>query len=316
MKKVLANDGIAPEGKKLLEENGFEVDTNKIAQEELGSAIHNYDVLVVRSATKVTPEVVANPGNLKLVVRAGVGIDNIDVKAAEAKGIQVNNTPNSSSLSVAELAIAHLAGVVRFLHESNRKMPVTGETDFKELKKQYEKGTELRGKTLGIIGFGRIGQETAKLAIGLGMKVIAFNRTPGKYTLKFDHLPFKPAPELTVETVSLEEVLKNSDFISLHVPGGQAPLIGEKELVMMKAGVGIINCARGGVVDELALIAAAQNGKVAYAGIDVFDNEPKPRPEILKEPKFSLTPHIGASTREAQDRVSQEVAELIIAKMK
>jgi D-3-phosphoglycerate dehydrogenase len=314
--KILANDGMAPDGKQMLEEYGFEVVTDKIPQDELPARIHEFDALVVRSATKVTSDVVSKPGNLRIVVRAGVGIDNIDVKAAEAKGIEVCNTPNSSSLSVAELAIAHLTGMVRFLHESNRQMPLVGAEQFKDLKKKYEKGIELRGKTLGIIGFGRIGQETAKLAIGLGMKIKAYNRTSGSFRLVFDHMPFLPMPEISIDSISMDEVLKTSDFISLHVPGSRNPLIGSRELEMMKQGAGLINCARGGVVDEKALIAALKSGKIAYAGIDVFVNEPHPDPELLKMPQLSLSPHIGASTIEAQEKVSKEVAQIIISKLK
>ncbi|MDQ3072540.1 MAG: D-2-hydroxyacid dehydrogenase [Bacteroidota bacterium] len=317
MKRILANDGIAADGKAALEAAGFEVVTEKIAQEDLPQKIGAFDVLIVRSATKVNRQVLENPGNLKLVVRAGVGIDNIDVEAAKANGVDVSNTPNSSSLSVAELVFAHIFSLARFLHESHRQMPEKGSSKFKDLKKVYEKGTELRGKTLGIVGGGRIGQETAKIGIGLGMNVLIFNRTPKIISLKFDHLPFKPFPALDIKTTSLEEVLKNSDYVSLHVPHetGKAALIGANELAMMKNTAGLINCARGGAVDEDALAYALNNKQIAYAGLDVFVNEPEPRDDLLKVPGLSLTPHIGASTAEAQDRVSLETAALIIEKM-
>jgi D-3-phosphoglycerate dehydrogenase / 2-oxoglutarate reductase len=312
--RILANDGIAEDGKALLENAGFEVITDKIPQDELSNRINDFDVLVVRSATKVTADILKNASRLKLVVRAGVGIDNIDQVAAKQAGIAVTNTPNSSTLSVAELVIAHMFSIARFLFESNREMPVNGHTEFKELKKKYEKGFELRGKTLGIIGFGRIGQETAKIALGLGMKVIAHNRTPMHAELVFDHLAFEPIPVYHIDTVSMEEVLKTSDFISLHLPHkkGEPPILSSKEFGMMKKGVVLINSARGGVIDEKELSQAITSGQVAFAALDVFENEPDISEDILKTKNISFTPHIGASTKEGQARVSQEVAEVII----
>jgi D-3-phosphoglycerate dehydrogenase / 2-oxoglutarate reductase len=314
--RVLANDGIAEDGKLLLEKAGFEVITEKIPQEQLASEINNYDVIVVRSATKVTAEIFQNATRLKLAVRAGVGIDNIDTKAGAAAGIAVTNTPNSSTLSVAELVFAHMFSIARFLFESNREMPLKGHTDFKELKKKYEKGFELRGKTLGIIGFGRIGQEVAKIAFGLGMKVVAYNRTPAHAELLFDHLPFDPPPVHHMDTIGLEEVLKQSDFISLHVPhkSGEAPLLSTKEFAMMKKGVVLINTARGGVINEKELMEALKSGQIAFAALDVFEGEPDISNEILQTPNISFSPHIGASTKEGQARVSKEVAETIIRK--
>lgn len=316
--RVLANDGIAADGKRLLEEAGFEVVTEKVEQADLKSALDNYDVLVVRSATKVKAADLPAGSRLKLIVRAGVGIDNIEVPAAEAKGITVRNTPNSSSLSVAELAIAHMFAIARFLHESNQNMPSRGATDFKDLKKKYEKGFELRGKKLGIIGFGRIGQETAKIAIGVGMEVSAFTRNEKTVELVFDHLPFQPTPRMNVTTqTELIPFLKDCDIISLHIPGGQnGALLGGKEINAMKDGVIIINTARGGVVDEKALTDAICSGKVAFAGVDVFVNEPSIDDAFCKGKNLSLTPHIGAATKEAQTRVSHEVAQVIIETMK
>jgi D-3-phosphoglycerate dehydrogenase / 2-oxoglutarate reductase len=312
--RILANDGIAEDGKALLENAGFEVITEKIAQENLASQINNFDVLIVRSATKVSADIFQNAKRLKLVVRAGVGIDNIDTRAAREAGIPVSNTPNSSTLSVAELVIAHIFSIARFLFESNRKMPLSGQTEFKELKKKYEKGFELRGKTLGIVGFGRIGQETAKIAIGLGMKVIAHNRTPMHAELVFDHLPFEPVPVYHIDTVDKNEVFKNSDIISLHVPHkkGDVPIIGPADFELMKKGVVLINTARGGVIDEKELANQITIGKVAFAALDVFENEPNVSADILSIPGISFSPHIGASTKEGQARVSKEVAEVII----
>ncbi len=312
MIKILANDGIDPIGKKMLEDAGFFVDTNNIPQDELPVKLQEYDAITVRSATKVRKALIDACPNLKLIGRGGVGVDNIDVDYAKEKGIGVYNTPASSSLSVAELVFAHLFTGIRFLQDSNRKMPVEGATRFNDLKKAYAKGVELRGRTLGIVGFGRIGREVAKIAIGIGMDVIAY-----------DLYPFNPevdivlgggiAVKASVKTVTLEEIITNSDFISLHTPFVGKALFGAEELDKMKKGVGLVNCSRGGLIDELALIAALNSGKVSFAALDVFDNEPTPREEILKHPKISLTPHIGAATGEAQERIGVELASLIIA---
>ncbi len=313
--KVLANDGIAPSGQKKLEENGFTVVTETVPQEDLIQEINDkqYEVLLVRSATKVRKDIIDNCPSLKMIGRGGVGMDNIDVEYAREKGIVVFNTPAASSLAVAELVMSHLFDLARSVYDSNRQMPVKGNTAFKKLKKQYGKGIELRGKTLGIIGFGRIGQYTAKYALGVGMNVIAYDPFMEKATI-----PIEIAnQELSVEikTTSLEDVLKNSDFISLHVPmpaDGKA-LIGEKEFNQMKDDIRIVNAARGGVIDEDALIKALNSGKVNSAALDVFVNEPTPREDILTYPKIALTPHIGAATVEAQDRIGTELADNIIA---
>lgn len=311
MIKILANDGIDPIGKKLLEEAGFTVDTQTIAQDQLATALLNYDGITVRSATKVRKELIDACPNLKLIGRGGVGMDNIDVEYARSKGVAVVNTPAASSLSVAELVFSHLFTGIRFLHDSNRKMPVEGATQFNNLKKAYAKGIELRGKTLGIIGFGRIGRETATIALGLGMNVLAYDLFP------FDgHIPLTfqggVKVDIPVKSVSLAEVIAQSDFISLHTPFADKPILGAEEFATMKNGVGIVNCSRGGTIDELALIDALDSGKVAFAGLDVFDNEPTPLAAILTHPKISLTPHIGASTNEAQERIGTELANLII----
>jgi D-3-phosphoglycerate dehydrogenase len=242
-------------------------------------------------------------------------MDNIDVEYARAKGIHVINTPASSSESVAELVFAHLFAGVRFLHDSNRNMPLEGDTKFDGLKKAYANGIELRGKTLGIIGFGRIGQAVAKMALGLGMKVIAADKFVDKAEVKVD---FYNGQFINVEfeTEPMEDVLRHSDFITLHVPAQEGYVIGAAEFLLMKNDVGIVNCARGGVIDEVALIAALDSKKVLFAGLDVFENEPTPEIQILMHPKISLTPHIGAATLEAQDRIGTELAEQIISLLK
>ncbi|MES2828882.1 MAG: D-2-hydroxyacid dehydrogenase [Bacteroidota bacterium] len=311
MIRILANDGIDPIGKALLEQAGFTVDTETVAQDKLVEALQNYDAITVRSATQMRKETLDQCPNIKLIGRGGVGMDNIDVEYARSKGVAVVNTPAASSLSVAELVFAHLFTGVRFLQDSNRKMPVEGASKFNGLKKAYAKGIELRGKTIGIIGFGRIGRETATVALGLGMNVLAYDLYPfeGNLTL---NLQGDIKVDIPVKTVSLEEVISGSDFISLHTPFADKPILGAAEFAKMKNGVGVVNCSRGGTIDEAALIDALDSGKVAFAGLDVFDNEPTPLAAILQHSKISQTPHIGASTNEAQERIGTELANLII----
>jgi len=255
MTKILINDGIHATGKKMLEDAGYEVETNKIPQEELPNRLNDFNAICVRSATTVRKDLIDLCPNLKVIARGGVGLDNIDVDYAKSKGLEVYNTPAASSRSVAELAFSHIFSLSRFLYKSNRNMPTDGDSEFKTLKKSFSKGSELKGKTIGIIGFGRIGQETAKIALGLGMDV----------------LPVDP--------------------------------------YMDKAS---INCARGGTIDEDALLAALDSDKVSAVGLDVFVNEPTPRIDLLQHPSISLTPHIGASTLEAQENIGIELAEKLI----
>tara|TARA_B000000532_G_scaffold243138_1_gene238623 strand:- start:5757 stop:6716 length:960 start_codon:yes stop_codon:yes gene_type:complete len=318
MIKILANDGISKLGIETLEEKGFKVVTEKVNQEDLISIINseNYEVLLVRSATTVRKDVIEACPNLKIIGRGGVGMDNIDVEYAKEKGIEVYNTPAASSDSVAELVFSHLFGMVRYLYESNRQMPLEGESNFKELKKAYSGGKELGGKTIGIIGFGRIGQAVAKLAIGLGMNVIAHDKftKEANITLNFYNGEKKT---FTIETTSLVEVLKNSDFVTLHIPKTEdKAIIGAEEIGQMKTGVGIINTSRGGLIDEDALMFALDKGKLEYAGLDVFENEPKPSIHLLMHNSISLSPHIGAATQEAQERIGLELAEKIITYFK
>jgi D-3-phosphoglycerate dehydrogenase len=313
MTKILANDGISQAGIDALTAKGFEVITEKVAQEDLIDAVNteNYEVLLVRSATSVRKDLIDACPELKIIGRGGVGMDNIDVDYARKKGINVINTPAASSASVAELVFAHLFGMVRFLFDSNRQMPLSGDAEFKALKKSYAKGRELAGKTLGIIGFGRIGQEVAKRAIGLGMHVIAHDKFIDEVniTLEFFNGDKK---SFTIETENLENVLKNADFITLHIPKiGDKAVIGAEEIGMMKTGAGIVNAARGGVIDETALMFALDKEKLAYAGLDVYDNEPTPSIHICMHNAISLTPHIGAATLEAQERIGMELAQQI-----
>ena len=315
--KVLANDGISKSGILALEKGGFEVITTKVAQEQVANFINenNVSVILVRSATKVRKDIIDACPGIKIIGRGGVGMDNIDVDYAKSKGIHVINTPASSSESVAELVFGHLFSGVRFLHDSNRNMPLEGDSNFEGLKKAYANGLELRGKTLGIIGFGRIGKAVAKIGLGLGMRVIASDKFVGNAEIKVD---FYNGQFINVDIITepMEDIFRHSDFISLHVPAQDGYVIGKAEFESMKDGVGIVNASRGGVINEVELIEALETGKVLFAGLDVFEEEPTPAVQILMHPKISLTPHIGAATLEAQDRIGTELAEQIISLLK
>ena len=309
---ILANDGISSSGKTLLESKGFSVNIVNVAQEQLINFINdkNIEVLLVRSATEVRKKLIDNCKNLKLIGRGGVGMDNIDVDYAKQKGLKVINTPAASSNSVAEIVFAHLFGSVRFLYDSNRNMPLDGDVNFKKLKKNYASGSELSGKTLGIIGFGRIGQATARIALGVGMKILVHDPNLNSTNLCLEIL--NKNLDFSIKIDSFEDVLKNSDFITLHTPSQNKPIIGKKEIEMMKKGSGIINASRGGVVDEDAIIENLNKNHLSFAAFDTFINEPNPSIRLLMHPKISLTPHIGAATNEAQDRIGIELAEQII----
>lgn len=312
-KIILANDGIDNTGKALLENAGFKVLTDKVAQDNLIGFINENKViaLTVRSATQVRKDLIDACPDLKVIGRGGVGMDNIDVEYARSKGIEVINTPAASSHSVAELVFAHLFNAVRFLYDSNRHMPAKGHTDFEALKKKYAKGIELKGKTLGIVGFGRIGQAVAKIGLGLGMKIKAHDPFIQGAIVNLDIDGIAEPIRVNIHSEPLADVLKNSDMITFHVPGGN--LITANEIATMKKGVILANAARGGVIDERSLLDGLNTGHIAHACLDVFMNEPKPSEELLKHPKISLTPHIGAATEEAQERIGIELAEKLIA---
>jgi len=311
--KVLANDGVSQSGITALEKTGYEVLTTTVAQEQLQNYINDNDisVLLVRSATKVRKDIIDNCPGLKIIGRGGVGMDNIDVEYATEKGIHVINTPAASSHSVAELVFAHFYGLARFLHNSNRDMPLEGDKNFKRLKKAYAKGIELKGKNLGVIGFGRIGQATAKIGIGVGMNVVAYDPFIEETNLDLDFYDGQRV-SFNIKTTSKEEVLKNADFITLHVPAQKEYVIDDKDFQLMKDGVILANAARGGVVNEVALAKAIESGKVARAALDVFEKEPQPEVQLLMNSSLSLTPHTGAATNEAQDRIGVELANQII----
>lgn len=311
--KILANDGMSQSGIEALQKAGLTIITDKIPQADLIQYINEnqIDVILVRSATTVRTDMIDACPSLKIIGRGGVGMDNIDVEYARSKGLKVINTPGASSHSVAELVFAHFFGMARFLHDSNRNMPLEGDSNFDGLKKNYAKGSELRGKTLGIVGFGRIGKATAKIALGLGMKVITNDKyeTPQHIDVEFFD---GQKVSFDIKRVSIEELLINSDFISLHVPAQKEYIIGEKEIDLMKKGAFLVNAARGGVVDELAIVNALESGKLKGVALDVYENEPKPEIQLLMNPNLSLTPHIGAATVEAQDRIGVELADQII----
>jgi D-3-phosphoglycerate dehydrogenase len=313
MTKILVNDGIHPDGKLLLEEAGYLVDDFKTPQEELHKVLPDYDVIIVRSATKVRKELIDACPNLKVIARGGVGLDNVDHEYARSKGIKVFNTPNASSRAVAELAFGHMFALARKLQQANHQMRTIGDLEFDKMKKEFSGGIQLRDKTLGIIGFGRIGQESARIGISLGMKIVATDIMVSEADIEINVFKSQDVNlSVRLETTTWDEVLRKSDFITLHVPGGSKPLISHKEFEMMKKGVFIINTARGGTIDEDALLEALNNGKVAGAGLDVFVGEPKPRKELLQHPNISLSPHIGGSTHEAQSAIGMELAEQIM----
>ena len=315
--KILANDGISSKGKELLMAAGFTVITDKVEQDELAKTVNEQgiEMILVRSATTVRKEVIDACPNLKLIGRGGVGMDNIDVAYAREKGITVINTPASSSQSVAELVMGHLFSLSRFLQDSFKNME---SGDFSSLKKKYAKGIELRGKTIGIIGFGRIGQSLASYALGAGMDVIAVDQftTPAKISV-----PIGLNNNIDVEitpTTDLQSVLGKLDYISLHVPkqADGSAVITASEFSKMKKGVIIVNASRGGVIDENDLLVALDEGVIGGVALDVYENEPNPRKDLLNHPKIACTPHIGAATLEAQDRIGEELAQLIIGQFK
>lgn len=311
MANILINDGLHPSGIKMLQDAGHSVHTDKISQEDLNSELPKFDGICVRSATKVRTDLIDLCPNLKFIGRGGVGLDNIDVDHAKSKGIHVLNTPAASSRSVAELAFAHMLSISRFVYQSNRQMPQGGNSNFGTLKKSYSKGVELEGKTLGIIGLGRIGQEAAKIGLGMGMNVVGvdpFVKDDVSVTCKLGNTEV----DVKISAINLDDMLEQADFITLHVPFTGAPVLGKSEFEKMKKGVYIVDAARGGTIDEDALLEALENGTISAVGLDVFVNEPTPRQDILDHPRISLTPHIGASTLEAQEKIGTELAGKII----
>jgi len=310
--RILANDGIDDMGKEMLEAAGIAVDTDHYGAAELQERLKLYDGITVRSATEVKKDLIDACPDLKVIGRGGVGMDNIDVVYAREKGIGVYNTPAASSRSVAELVIGHALTLIRNFHLANRAMPVKGQTDFGKLKKQCSDGRELADKTMGIIGFGRIGQEVAKIALGMGMHVVAADPYVPEATIEIKISGAANTVAVKIVTVDLDSLFRVSDIITVHIPKADKPLIGEEDLNKLKKGVLLINTARGGVFDEDAILSGLEKGIIDGVGLDVFKGEPTPRMEILSHPKISLSPHIGGSTAEAQEKVGKELAGLII----
>jgi len=312
--KVLANDGISAAGEQALKHAGIEILDNRVAQNHLIGFINenNVDVLLVRSATKVRQELIDACPGLKIIGRGGIGMDNIDVNYAIDKGIYIINTPTASSKSVAELVFAHFFSLARFLHESNRLMPLEGETHFDAMKKSFSKAYELSGKTLGVIGFGSIGQEVVKMGISLGMKIKVLTRKPKTETLTLDFFDGQSVKFEITSDNDMDAFLRESDFISINTPKTTEYIIDTPQFEKMKDGVYIVNTARGGVINEVALIDFIESEKVAGAALDVFENEPNPELPLLMNPALSLSPHIGGNTVDAQEKIGAELAEQII----
>lgn len=312
MIKILANDGLAAAGVSKIQDAGLELTLEKIPQSQLGEYLERagHQALIVRSATQVTKDIIDQATNLKFIGRAGVGLDNIDVAYAQQRGITVANTPAASTNAVAELVFAHLFTLMRNLHNTNQRLPLGD--DFKALKRASSSGLELQGKTLGIWGFGRIGQAVAKKALGLDMHILAYDPFIQQVDVEWSIQNQQPV-RLSVETVDLDTLLTSSDIITFHVPKPERPLVTAQELQQMKDGIILINTARGEVFAEQDLMAALIAQKVALAGIDVFHHEPTPNIDLMKLPNVSVSPHIGGETQEAQERISLEMAEKIIA---
>ncbi|WP_294204809.1 D-2-hydroxyacid dehydrogenase [uncultured Chryseobacterium sp.] len=312
--RVLANDGISEAGASALKHAGIEVLDHKVAQDHVIGFINDnkVDVLLVRSVTKVRQDIIDACPGLKVIGRGGIGMDNIDVEYAKSKGIRVINTPTASSKSVAELVFGHFFSLARFLHESNRLMPLEGETHFNAMKKSFSKAYELSGKTLGVIGFGSIGQEVAKMGIALGMKIKVLTRKPRTETLTLEFFDGQSVNFEITSSNDTDAFLKDTDFISINTPKTNEYIIDTAEFEKMKDGVYIVNTARGGVINEVALIDFIESGKIAGAALDVFENEPAPELPLLMNPALSLSPHIGGNTIDAQEKIGLELAEQII----
>lgn len=313
--KVLANDGISESGKNALLEAGIEFVEAKVSQEQLIDFINEnkIDVLLVRSATKVRKDIIDACSSLKIIGRGGVGMDNIDVEYAIEKGLYVINTPNASSRSVAEMVFAHFFSLARFLHESNRLMPLEGDTHFSAMKKSFSKAHELEGKNLGVIGFGEIGKEVIKIGISLGMKVKVLTRKPKTEKISLSFFDGQSINFDISSTQDWDEFLNDTQFISINTPKTTEYIIDAPQFEKMQDGIFIVNTARGGVLNEVELLKAIESGKVSGAALDVFENEPSPELPLLMNPNLSLSPHLGGNTLDAQEKIGTELANQIIA---
>ena len=310
MIRILANDGIGADGKAKMEAAGFEVVTEKVPQDQLAAELPKYDAICVRSATKVRQDLIDQCPNLKAIARGGVGMDNIDVEYARGKGIRVVNTPAASSRAVAELAFGHILTIARGLHVANRDM-ATG--DFAKMKKSLAGGVQLEGLTLGVIGLGRIGREAARIGLGMGMRVIGSDPFQKYVDIQVPIHGIGEAPVVRVNSLPLDEMIKHADVITMHVPAqdGQ-PLFGAEQLANVHDNAIIVNTARGGLIDEDALLAALEDGRIRGVALDVFEGEPSPKAALLNHPRVSVSPHIGAATGEAQRLIGVELADQLI----
>ncbi|AEW85143.1 D-3-phosphoglycerate dehydrogenase [Flavobacterium columnare ATCC 49512] len=311
--KILANDGLSNQALLLLDNNRFEVLTTKVAQEQLSNYLNKnqIEILIVGNATKINQSIINTCPNLKIIGKLGLEMDNIIIDTNHPNTIKLLNTPNASVNAVAELAIGHLISGARYLHDSNRNMPLEGDTHFNQLKKVYSTGLELKGKTLGIIGFGKIGKAVAQKALALGMKVIATANERKQTSVEIE---FYTGQKTTIplDLMPLDDLLPLADFISLHIPPQEKYLLTATEFKRMKQGVGIINCSKGELINEVDLIEYLENKKISFAGLDVFQGEPNPAVQLLMHPDISLTPHIGGSTTETFENMSIEMAHKII----
>lgn len=311
--KILINDGFSASGIQALEKAGFEILNTKVAQVQLENYIneHAVDAIVVKENTQVQQELIEACPSIKLIASTSNSMDNIDVNFAIDNGVQVINTKNASAPAIAEMVFAHLLGMVRFLHQSNREMPLEGDMSFNTLKKQFSQGVELRGKTLGIIGFNALGQEVAKTALGLGMKVIATDTEIEEATIT---IPFYDGQSVNFQIITepFNEVIKTADFVTLHLPEQDDYVLTATEFEQMKNGVGIVNTSSGKVLNEVDLVNAIEGGKVKYAGLDVFENQPRPEIQLLMNPEISLSPNIAALTIDSEERKGVELANKII----
>jgi len=297
--KVLVADDLSNAAVEIMTKAGLSVDVNTgLAPAQLAEIIGNYQGLAVRSATKVTADILAKATNLKIVGRAGVGVDNIDVKAATEKKVQVINTPSGNAIAAGELAIAFMFALARKVPQATASMK-KGEWE----KKKFS-GVEITGKTLGVLGFGNIGRQVAERAVGLRMKVLAYDPL----------IPAGSSPPAGIEYAGFDEVVAKADFVTLHLPltAETKNLFGTATLGKMKKGAYLINCARGGVVDEAALYEALKSGHLGGAALDVFEKEPTPPLPLFELDNVLLSPHIGASTKEAQSKVAVELAEVFV----
>ncbi len=311
--KVLVNVGISANAISLLEESNFEVITTKVAQEQLENYINDEHInaILISNSTEITQELIDGCPSLNLIGCSGINLNNIDVQYAKDQGLHVINTPEAVANSIAELVFAHVLGMARNLHQSNREMPLEGDSNFKDLRKLYW-GNELRGKTIGLIGMEQTAIATAKVALGMGMKVLMFDYEPKEISVEFEFFDGQTT-NFSFNSVDINELLTESDFISVHVPNKETPILSTPQFEKMKDGVGIINCTYSGLIDEIALVTSIEKEKVRYAALDVFESEPNPEIQLLMNTSLSLSPNLGTATLETQDKIGIELATQLTA---